>query len=173
MSDIQQNTDNKEFISLLRQRAQHKVDELAQLEHDLHRIEVQIERTKAYVQKLNAFLESEEELPIPLKQVSKGTGVGKVGNRSKEFPVRKVQWEGMTMNEIVASILNASPNKIFQSSDIVPLVYEIQSDKDMRLVSDTTRSVMQKGKRAGLWAKAGYGKYKSKSPIEQGQLVEA
>jgi hypothetical protein len=164
MSELQ-NIDNSEFIRLLRQRIEAKISELATFEHDSRRILVQIERLKENIEKLNAVLESEGEDIIPMKRPLASVGVGKIGNRSKEFPLRKTQWDGMTVNEIVSKILESAPNSTFKANEIIPLIYEIQTNIDIQKVTSTMRSVMQKGERANLWVRTGRGKYKAKTLV--------
>ncbi len=159
---------NVAFLLQLHMRAQQKAKEYAELLHEHQRLEMRIERAKGYIEQLNSFLRAEGQEPIPLK-VTAGSrsGVGKPGNRSKEFPVRKVQWEGMTINQIVERILSASPEVSFHPKEIAPLIYEIESESDLHIVMRNMRSTMQSGARKGRWERTGRAMFKAKVTEQQ------
>lgn len=166
------NYEDKGFLLQLHMRAQQKAKEYAELLHERQRLEMRIERTKGYIEQLNNFLRAEGQEPIPLK-VTAGSrsGVGKPGNRSKAFPIRTVKWDGMTINQIVESILSASPTVSFHPKEVSPLIYEIESDSDLHIVMRNMRSTMQSGARKGLWERTGRAKFRAKATEEQGKLV--
>lgn len=166
------NNDDRGFLFQLHMRAQQKAQEYAELLHERQRLEMRIERTKGYVEQLNNFLKAEGQEPVQIKATPpKGSGVGKPGNRSKAFPIRRVQWEGMTMNQIVERILNTSPTVSFHPKEVAPLIYEIESDSDLHIVMRNLRSTMQRGDRDGLWERTGRAIFKAKVTEEQGALV--
>ncbi len=164
---------NREFVDQLRQRTQEKAKEYVELVHKQRHIEMLIERTKTYVEELNKFLEHEGQPPIPLKEPRPGSVVGKPGNRAKDLPIRKAQWEGMTIDEIIQQILNASPNEVYHPNKLASQVYEIHSDSDLRMVIPNFRSMVQRGARVGLWDRVGRAKFKAKVTVEQGKPVNA
>lgn len=169
-----ENNDDKGFLLHLHMRAQQKASEYAELLHERQRLEMRIERTKKYFEQLNNFLKAEGQEPVPMKATPhQGSGVGKPGNRSKAFPIRKMHWEGMTINQIIESILNASPDVSFHPKEVAPLIYEIQSDSDLYMVTRNVRSTMQRGAREGLWERTGRAKFRAKATVEQGKLVHA
>lgn len=158
--------DKNAFTSQVRIRAQEKMKELLGIEHEIKGLEVQRERAKTYLESLNQFLEAEGERPESLKE-ARPSGVGKPGNRSKNMPVRRVEWEGKSMNYIVGHILDASPDVIYHFSEIAPKIYEIQNELDLRKVAKNLRSTMQRGAKLGLWNKVGRAKFKGK--VSEGQ----
>ena len=168
------NYDDKGFLLQLHMRAEQKAKELADLLHERQRLEMSIERTKAYVEQLNSFLKAEGEEPAHVKAIPHlGSAVGKPGNRSKALPIRKIQWEGMTINQIIEHILSASPNVSFHHTEIAPQIYEIQSESDLKMVTGNLRAAMQRGARDGLWERTGRAKFQAKETMEQGRLVSA
>ena len=168
------NNDDKGFLLQLLMRAERKATEIAELLHEQQRLEMRIERAKKYFEQLNIFLKAEGQQPVSIKRTSAlGSGVGKPGNRSKSFPIRKVQWDGMSINQIIESILKATPEVIFHHTEVASQVYEIASDSDLRQVLPNMRSAMQKGARDGLWERARRGKFRAKATVEQGKLVHA
>jgi len=172
MNNNNGNNDNKAFLLQLHMRAQQKANEYAELLHEKQRLDMRIERTKEYVEQLNNFLRAEGEEPIQIKTTpQQGSGVGKPGNRSKAFPLRKAQWEGMSINEIIVDTFNASPNVPFDANSMARVIYEIQSNSDLKMVMRNTRSALQRGYRDGLWERADRGKYKAKAIERQGELV--
>lgn len=165
--------DDKAFLLQLHMRAQQKSKEYAELLRERQRLEMLIERTKLYIEHLNSFLKAEGQEAVTVKAMlnNKGSVVGKPGNRAKDFPLRKAQWEGMGINEIVGQILNASPSTSFHCTDMAKLVYEIESDRDLKRVMRNVRTALQRGVRDGLWQRVDRGRYKAKVIERQGELV--
>lgn len=159
--------DNKEndasFVEQLRERTKRNVEEYYRLLHEEERIRVQRERTKIYVEHANSLLESEGQAPIVLKEPKQGTGVGKIGNRAKDFPVRRPEWEGKTLDEIIKSIVGANPNENYHVDVIAHRVYEIQSEVDVRRVKQSLVSILKKGAQRGLWVALPKNHYKAKA----------
>jgi hypothetical protein len=160
-----------DFASQVRIRAEEKAKEYMARAHEIRRLEVLQVRTKDYVEQLNRFLEAEGQRPVLLKESHTISGVGKPGNRSKDMPVRKVEWEGMSMNEIVGRVLNATPDVTYHYTEIAPKIYEIYSDLDLRKVAKNLRSTLQRGVKDGLWERTGRAKFKAKVTAQQGKLV--
>jgi len=166
------NYEDKGFLLQLHMRAQQKAKEYAELLHERQRLEMLIERTKGYVEQLNNFLRAEGQEPVPIKAAPHlRSAVGKPGNRSKALPIRNMKWEGMTINQIVERILNASPDVSFHPKEVAPLIYEIQLDSDLYMVTRNVRSTMQRGAREGLWERTGRAKFRAKATVEQGAFV--
>lgn len=168
------NNDDKGFLLQLHMRAERKASEYAELLHERQRLEMHIERTRGYIEQLNNFLKAEGQKPIPLKVMAGSrSAVGRPGNRSKALPIRNMKWEGMTINQIIESILKASPDVSFHPKEVASLIYEIQSDSDLYMVTRNVRSTMQRGAREGLWERTGRAKFRAKATVEQGTLVRA
>lgn len=165
------NNDDKGFLLQLHMRAQQKAQEYAELLHELQRLEMRIERTKEYFERLNDFLKAEGQETVPKAKIYQGSGFGKPGNRSKAFPIRKSQWEGMSINKIIAHILNSTPGVSFHTKEVAPLIYEIESDSDLKVVMRNMRSSMQRGARDGLWERTARAKYKAKVIEQQRAFV--
>lgn len=174
MNDNSGNNDDKGFLLQLHMRAEQKAKEYAELLHERQRLEMRIERAKGYIEQLNNFLKAEGQEPVTIKAMSRlGSAVGKPGNRSKGLPVRKVKWEGMSINEIVEHILDASPDVSFHPKEVASLIYEIQTDSDLRMVIRNVRSTMQRGIREERWERTGRAKFRGKATAQQGKLVSA
>lgn len=168
------NNDDNGFVLQLIMRAEQKAKEYTETAHEIRRLEMRAERTKEYVEQLNKFIRAEGQQPISIKETSAlGSGIGKPGNRSKSFPLRKVQWEGMSINQIIESILNATPGVSYHAKEVASLIYEIESDSDLSKVLPNMRSAVQKGARDGRWERTGRGKFSAKEIVEQGKLVQA
>jgi hypothetical protein len=172
MNNVGKNNDDLGFTAQLRERTQKKANEYTELLHERQRIDVLIERTKKYVEQLNSFLVAEGQPEITLKEPRSGSFVGKPGNRSKQLPARKIEWEGMSINEIVQSILNTSPNKKYHPADLAPKIYEIEHESDLRMVIPNLRLMLQRGARAGLWDRIARANYRAKNHKKQGVLVD-
>jgi len=174
MNSNDKNNDDNGFVLQLIMRAEQKAKEYVEILHDQRRLEMRAERTKRYIEDMNNFIRAEGQQPVSIKEPSAlGSGVGKPGNRAKGFPLRKMEWEGMTINAIISNILNGTPKVIYHHTEVIPLVYEIDSDSDLRKVLPNMRSAMQKGARDGLWERSSRGKFKAKEVLEQGTFVQA
>lgn len=166
--------DDKGFLLQLQMRAEQKANELTGLMHERQLLDVKIERTKSYIEQLNAFLAAEGLETIHVRVLPQGQGnVGRPGNRSKALPLRKGQWEGKSLNDIIALILNSSPGISFHPKEVAPLIYEIQTPADVNMVMKNVRSTMQRGARDGKWDKTGRAKFQAKVTEQQGKLVPA
>ncbi len=168
------NSDNDmDFIVQVRQRAHSKVEEIKQLLHEQKRTEMLIERAKKYLNQLNVFLEAEGQRPELLRELPNASPVGKPGNRAKDFPIRKAEWEGMSLFEAVKAILEASPNDIQHADVIAHKVYEIQTPTDLRRVKQSLVSTLRNGVKRGLWEGLKRNKYKAKASVAQERLIHA
>ncbi len=167
------NEDNG-FLLQLSMRAEQKAKEYVELLHEQERLAMRIERTKVYLEQLNSFLRAEGQAPIHLKTTAGSRrGVGQPGNRSPKLPIRKIQWDGMTINEIIERILTTSLDASLHPKEVASLIYEIRSDSDLSMVIRNVRSSMQRGAREGLWEKTGRAMFKAKVTEQQGALVNA
>lgn len=169
------NSSEYSYVEQTRIRAQEKAKEIQQLMHEKERIDVQIERSKKYFNQLNSFLEGEGQDPIVLKEPGPGKAVGKIGNRTKDFPVRKVEWVAMTIEQIVKAILDEAPNEVFHADKIANMIYEIQSEKDLHRVKVSLVSILRKsGKQKGLWKVLSRNYYQSNQGITpQSKLLKS
>src|SRR4030042_1473684 len=148
---INKNGNDAEFIEQVQRRAKKKAEEYYQLLHEQERIRVQLERAKTYIDQLNSLLKGEGQTPVPLREPKQGAGVGKIGNRAKDFPVRRTEWGGKTLDEIVIAILESSPGEVFHADMIAYKIYEIESPVDLRRVKMSLVSILRKGAQKRLW----------------------
>ena len=160
-----------DFIIQVRERARKKVEEIKNLIHDQKYIEMQIERARKYLNQLNAFLEAEGQRPALIKESPNVSPVGKPGNRAKDFPIRKMEWEGMSLFEAVKAILEASPNEIQHADVIAHKIYEIETQKDLRRVKQSLVSTLRQGIKKGLWEGLEKNRYKAKTVTAQERLI--
>lgn len=171
IDNTENNVGHMEFISQLKKRAEQKVAECYQLMHEQKRIGLQLERTKTYIGRLNDFLEAEGQAVVTLREAQSESRVGKPGNRSKDFPLRKTEWEGMALRDIVKAILDATPREIHHANDIARKIYEIQTDSDLRKVKRGLVSTLRRETKNGLWEGHKGNRYKAKASAEQGRLI--
>jgi hypothetical protein len=158
------NKNNAGFSEQVRVRAQEKRDEYYKVLHEIERLSRSAESIKCYLDTLNSFLLGEGESPISVNEPKQsGSIVGRPGNRGKDFPLRKAEWTGMTLDAIIAKILEGT--KTYHADDISRLVYDIQSDDDVRKVKRSLVSILRKGAGENLWEALGKNRYR-------GQLKE-
>lgn len=169
MSNSEEMFKNTEFASQLRTKALEIVYLITEIQQDIKRKQVELERNKNRLEKINSLLEFEDEKPVSL--TGRPEISTRAGNRKKDYPVRKIQWEGLSVNGIVSRILNENINKAYHYTDLAPEIYEIKSDLDLDKVATNLRSVMQKGIKAKLWDRAFRGKIKAKSTTGQKELA--
>lgn len=163
---IDNNGNDVEFIEQVQRRAKKKAEEYYQLLHEQERIRVQLERAKTYIDQLNGLLKGEGQTPVPLREPKQGTGVGKIGNRAKDFPVRRTEWAGKTLDEIVTAILESSSGEVFHADLIAYKIYEIESQVDLRRVKMSLVSILRKGAQRGLWENMHGNRYKAKAGVQ-------
>jgi len=170
---ISGNGNGEHFVSEVLSRARQKASEIANLLHQQKGIVMQIERAKAYLEQLNAFLEAEGRAPVLLSEPRPTNNVGTPGNRSKQKPLRKIEWEGMSLMAIVQEIVDSSPNEVHNTERTLPKIFEIKSPTDRAMVIRDVRSTFQLGARQGRWERTGRGSYKSKKAVQQRMPVNA
>jgi hypothetical protein len=165
MADI---ASDSTFVTQVRMRAKDKAEEITKLRHDQHKIEMQMERATQYLDQLNTFLASEGQRPELVRDLSKGSVVGKPGNRAKDFPVRKAEWEGMSLFEAVKAVLETTPTEPQHADVIAHMIYEIESPMDLRRVKASLVSTLLRGaKEKKLWEFVGGNKYKAARAVQE------
>ena len=167
------NGNDVDFVNQARQRAEAKAIEYRQLDHEEKRIVMLKERVKKYIEQLNSFIESEGQTPVRLMTSPIGSIVGRPGNRTKDFPLRKMEWEGMTLDEIIQSILTTSPDEIFHANILCHKIYEIKSDAELHKVKRSLVSNLRRGVKRGMWEAIPRNRYKAKVTEQQGAFVNA
>ena len=138
------------FGEALRQQAAEKQREYAALVHENKKLAVRLERCKAYVANLNNLLVAHGLSPIQLLEPTRRGGVGRPGNRAKDMAVRRAEWEGMSLTEVISSILDES-NETMHANALVDRIYEIESDKDRARAKHSLVGTLRAGARKGLW----------------------
>ena len=138
------------FADVLRGRAEEKQAEYIRLVHEQMRIGIRLEGIKSYIQNLNGLLQAEGLPIIHLRDSSTTGGVGKPGNRSKDMPLRKPEWEGMSLLRIAGTILNQSSDAI-HADVLVPLIFEIENPLQHKKAKHSLVSTLRNGAKEGLW----------------------
>jgi hypothetical protein len=155
------NKSNAEFTEQVRVRAQQKRSEYYQILHDIERLNKSAENIKSYLDNLNSFLLGEGESPISVNEPKQsGSIVSRPGNRGKDFPLRKAEWTGMTLEAIITKILEGT--KTYHADDVSRLVYDIQSDDDIRKVKRSLVSILRKGAKEDSWYALGKNRYRGR-----------
>ena len=149
------------FTDSLRRQAESKRTEYNQLVHEQNRVVLQLERVKSYIQSLNGLLEAEGQPKVQLRDDKNTNAVGRPGNRSKNMPLRKAQWEGMTLFEIVGTILKETGADI-HVDQIIPQIYEVGTQKDKKMAKQSLVSTMMRGAKDEKWIALGQNKYSRK-----------
>lgn len=139
-----------DFHSSLRLQATEKSAEYSKLAHQSRRITVQLERVKSYIEHVNALLEAEGLPLVRLDSPSKATGFAKPGNRSKNMPVRKVQWEGYSLADISELILNDT-DRALHANEMVEMVYEVTTPSEHKSAKLSLVSTLRTGAKNGRW----------------------
>ena len=151
----------KSFTDSLRLQAESKRKEYNQLLHDQNRIVLNLDRIKEYIQSLNGLLEAEGQPKVQLRDDKNANAVGRPGNRSKNMPVRKAQWGGMTLYDIVEAILDSTSGDI-HVDQVIPNIYEIETQKDKKMAKQSLVSTMMRGAKDKKWIALGQNKYSRK-----------
>ena len=164
---VNDNVSDEQYVLQTEMRARQKAKDIANLLHQQKGIEMEIERAKAYLERLNEFLKAEGHAPVLLTEPRPTSNVGTTGNRSKQKPLRKIEWEGMSLMAIIQNIVDSSPNEAHNAERILSKIFEIKSPTDRLMVLHDVRSTLQTGSRQGRWDRVGRGLYKSKKAVQQ------
>ncbi|MDO8531648.1 MAG: hypothetical protein Q7T26_05710 [Dehalococcoidia bacterium] len=156
------------FEEALLQQAAEKQREYSQLVHEAKRVTLRLEKCKAYVQQLNSLLVAHNLSPIQLHELTPKGGVGKPGNRSKDMPVRRAEWEGMSLTQIVSSILGET-DEVMHANALVERIYEIDNDRDRLRAKHSLVGTLRAGARNELWEGLPRNKYHRKTSKAEAQ----
>ena len=146
-------TDDATFHSLLRARGDAKADALRALEQERRRIEEEIERTRRYLNDLNALLRDEglPLVPDPTAPAKGGTPFTP-GNRSTKMPSRREEFTGMPLADAVDQLLHGG--RKLHADQLVSLVYDLKDDNERRAAKHSLVSALAQGVKAGRWQRA-------------------
>ncbi len=161
------NGNSEQFTMEVLNRAKQKARAITNLLHQQKGIVMEIERAKAYLEQLNVFLNAEGHAPVLLTEPRPTSNIGIPGNRSKQKPLRKIEWDGMSLLAIIEDIIDASPNETHNAERTLSKIFEIKSPADRRMVVADVRSTLQLGSRQGRWDREGRGLYRSKKAVQQ------
>jgi hypothetical protein len=165
------NGNNEQFVSEVLNRAKQKAKDITNLLHQQKGIVMEIERANTYLEQLNTFLKAEGQVPVSISEIRPATTKGTPGNRSKQKPLRKIDWEGMSLMAIIQDILDSTPNESHNAERTLTKIFEIKSPADRLMVLHDVRSTLQTGSRQGRWNRVGRGLYRSKKSVQQRMSV--
>ena len=147
------------FQDIIRARALEKQREYLSLIHEQKRIAVRIERLKASMEHWNNVLEDEGVPTIPMREPPEG-GFARPGNRSKDMPLRKAEWEEMSLTDAVQSILSQT-DQTLHADTLVHLVYEIETQAEFKKAKHSLVSSLRSGAKNNLWKAEAKNHYRS------------
>lgn len=157
------------FTDMLRRKAHDKQSEFDRLLHEQRRIKLQLQKIKDYITHLNGLLEVEGISPISLRDTSDATGFAKPGNRSKNMPLRKSEWDGMSLSAVVERILSES-DEVYHADVLVERVYEIETEAGRKRAKHSLVGTLRQGVKAEKWQGFPGNKYQG-LPAEQEALI--
>jgi hypothetical protein len=146
---------------MLRCQAEQKQAEYGQLQHQQKRIAFELAKIKKYIEHLNGLLEVEGLPTISLRDsTSTSTSViGRPGNRSKDMPLRRPEWDGFSLPEAISDILDES-DEDYHADILVERIYEIQTPAEHKRAKQSLVSTLRQGDRNGKWLARGGNKYR-------------
>ena len=139
------------FSDVLRERAESKKSELASLLREKHRIAGLIENAKEYLTDLNALLRREGLPPAEVYDTSTATGFGVPGNRSEKMPMRKPEWQKMSLSESIHTILDIEM-RVWHADELVLRIFDSPTDEEARHAKHSLVSTLRAGVKEGKWA---------------------
>ena len=164
--NINEHVAEEPFVDRVRRQAEAKAKEYYELQHEERRVAQSLERTRNYIDSLNAFLDAEGEPKVRLRDQMQASNVGKPGNRSKDMPLRYPKWEGMRLVDIVEKLLEEASGSL-HADDVVAGIYELARPTDLRKAKHSLVSTLRKGVKDGNWEALGKNQYRSKSRAQQ------
>ncbi|MCH8909261.1 MAG: hypothetical protein IH867_00815 [Chloroflexi bacterium] len=132
----------------------------------LVRAQREIDRLKSYVDNLNALLESEGLAKVSLRDPVGGRVIGKAGNRSPNMPQRKPEYEGMSLEDAIETVLNELQDET-HADVLVERVYEISTELDKKHGKRSLTSSARSGAKKGRWEAIPGNLYRAKQPEMQ------
>jgi len=163
-----------EFAVLIERQIREGMRDYSKLEHMKDKLQLSVDRTKLYIERLNAVLEATGHKRITLIDPRRCSSVKRPGNRAKDYPVRQEQWDGMPVWDIISQILQQEPDKVLHGNDIARQLYEIEKDSDLVRVKSSLLSQLYRGAKLNLWKSLGHNMYQastSLAPDKEGNLV--
>ena len=151
------------FEVVLRERAEGKRVEYNNLLQEQRRLSVRIQRVKEYLDKVNGLLEMEGLPRIRLSDARATTKVGRPGNRAEGMPVRRMEWEGMSLVDVVLQILSETV-EASHADTVVHRIYEIETDADKRKAKPSVVSSLRTVAKKGLIEKVGRNRFQRRMP---------
>ena len=146
------------FTEMLKQQANEKQVAYQELQHQQRRLAFEMERIKTYIEHLNGLLEVEGLPPIKLREANLTSPIGQPGNRSKDMPLRRSEWEGYSLPEAVEAIL-AKTNAPHHADVLVERIYEISTLTERKRAKHSLVSTLRQGALQGKWQSLGGNKY--------------
>ena len=153
------------FEELLRGRAEDRKGAYLRLVHEQKRIAVKLARLKTSIEHLNGVLQ-DEGLPTIRMQTPSDGGFARPGNRSDATPLRKAEWEGMSLTDIAGVILNETP-EILHADVLIRRVYEIETPAEAKKAKHSFVSTLRTGAKKGLWKTHPKNRYQGLGVIQQ------
>ncbi len=127
----------------IRELAKSKREEWERLTRERRRIDILVERCKEYVEALNKLLglEGLPRIELTEREAGSGSGFAKVGNKSPNMPMRRPEYEGISMPEAARLVLEDSPGPLHLDV-IVERVYEIKGVADRKAAKHSFGSTL-------------------------------
>jgi len=154
---------NRSLAELLLERADEKNAELTRLQYEQMRITIKLERVKDYLEKLNGFLEAEGLPRVRVRQRTQRRGFGQPGNRAKGMPLRKPEWDGMSLSEAVTVILSQT-DEVVHADTLAHRIFEIETEAEKRKAKHSLVSTLRAGVKGGRWEGLGKNRYRGRTP---------
>ena len=130
--------------------------------HDqFRRVRHEIERVKTYVEHLNGLLEAKGMPRISLHEPTAKTGIGRPGNRTKGMPLRRSEWEDMSVMDAVDAILRQT-DKAVHADVLVERIYEVTTPLEHKKAKHTLASTARQGAKNDRWIALGRNRYQAK-----------
>ena len=149
------------FVATVIAEASRNRTEFDALVSEQQRIELRMEKLRERQIGLNQVLSTYGHAPIRLNEPD-SQSFGTPGNRSKGMPLRKQQWQSVSLTVATKAILDQQPSLVFDTSAVIDVIYEITSEEELRTAKRSLRSTLARGVKDGMWDGPAPGRYRSK-----------
>lgn len=149
------------FVNTVITEASRNAEEFDALVHEQEHIEAKLATLRERQAGLNSVLNTYGHAPIGLHEPG-SPSFAQPGNRSQAMPLRKEQWQNVSLPVATKAILDQRPAIIFDTNAVVDVVYEITSEEERRAAKRSLRSTLIRGVKDGAWDGPAPGRYRSK-----------
>ena len=149
------------FTAAARDQATAKKQQIEHLREKQQELQRQIEQEQRILDALTELLRSlgcddvgdlDDSPQTVVQSESTGTGFAVPGNRSEDMPLRRTQYQEISIGDAVEGLLR-NTRQPMHSNDLARAIFHIKGQEDLTRVRGTMNSTLAIGVKRGRWIK--------------------